>query len=250
MRGRVRWRMRNLAVLVWLALAAASLGGRAQADEGGKRGKTTVSSEESGKRSGARAAVIVVQGPKVDPFFGVYTFEVAAALLRKLSYSVVPPKVAAERWRKLAGGGDCAKDESCLRSLARELAAPSILVVQLGAAARKKVWVHTQAFVVYDGKIERSALLKASGAEGEITSLMQKSSRDLQALPRPCEYALDSAALALDIQVDEREIKQDATKRFFLSPGSHTMNLRAQGRDPWQGEVRCEAGRSYRVHVR
>jgi len=194
-----------------------------------------------------RAAFAIAAPADVDPFIPAYIFQVGATVLHNEGFLVAPPNIAAERLR--SAGNDvraCVADERCAERLARQLDVP-VLVLAEATAARRRIVLHAVAFTFIDGEIERVSELDATGGEQEIAARVRDFTAALTRAPHPCTVDVRGPP-GVNVDVAIAGVANGPPR--FLRPGPREMVVRAHGRDPWRGTLRCEPGRRYRIHVR
>ena len=193
------------------------------------------------------AAVLVAGAPESDVFLRAYSFEVSATALRQRGFHVAPLQLTTSRLtaegRDAAG---CLDDATCLRAVAAELGAPTLVLVR----ARKDGDRWRLALQI--ARVE-DAVSATEGAEvaGNVSEIYERVGAVLAAgLPAspPCVVQLGGPP-ELRLRVDDRERPLEAG-RVFVAPGRHRLELRLPGRGAWRGSLRCDDGRTYRMEAR
>ncbi|MEO0324524.1 MAG: hypothetical protein AAF447_16295 [Myxococcota bacterium] len=192
------------------------------------------------------AAVLVAATPVSDVFLRAYAFEVTATALKELGFHVAPLQLTASRLSAAGRSpGACQEDAECLREVAAELGAPTLVLVR--ATKSGEAWQLGLRTSRVEVDVVTSAPTEIEGTVSDIFAgvapvLAEELPGDL-----PCVVQIEGPAeLQLRVDGDERRV---SAGRAFIGPGAHRVELRAPGRAPWRGRLRCEGGRTFRMEA-
>ncbi|MGB0680360.1 MAG: hypothetical protein ACPGUV_11920 [Polyangiales bacterium] len=189
---------------------------------------------------------------KAGTFLQVFTYEVAAGVLRQSGYKVAPRKVASDRLKQSRSAAlDCAARDDCVRALATELRTPMLLFITLEPAKRRRVQLNAQGVVITTTRIERLPPVVARGKEKQVADQVRRAAAALAEQPAPCTLEV-AARVAGHFRVDTASSQPLSTAPLFLTPGKRHIWVQDKERKapPFEGELQCDSGRRYRMHVK
>ncbi|MEM9192615.1 MAG: hypothetical protein AAGF12_25800 [Myxococcota bacterium] len=180
-----------------------------------------------------------------DSFIQVYLSEILARVLRANAFEVVPPVLTLHHLERLGGGTGCVDRDPCIRSLAHDVAAPTLILVEArslddGFALRVRV------AVVSLQRIVRAPPVDATGTEAETAEQILATATEVAQRVPPCQITVD-ASMDIDVQVGDQTVSDFP---LFLDSGAHELTIRADGRQPATVAMECDGGHRYRLRVR
>ncbi|MEM1416010.1 MAG: hypothetical protein AAGH15_13975 [Myxococcota bacterium] len=229
--------MRSAAALLLALVAALASFAEAQSN-------AAVSAAEPAPPS---AAVLVAGAPEADLFRRAYAFEVTASAMSELGFRVAPLQLTTSAMGR--GGADaetCVADRACLRRVAAELGAPTLVVAH--AAKRRDRWRLRLQLWQVRAEAEPGAQAEIIGNANELLGSTLPLLRARVPEEAPCVVQLAGPPGML-LRVDGEERLAEAG-RVFVGPGRHALELVAAQRAPWRGTLRCVGGRTFRVEAR
>ncbi|MCC7536128.1 MAG: hypothetical protein IT379_07940 [Deltaproteobacteria bacterium] len=203
----------------------------------------------SAARAEGRAAVVVAAAETLDPFVSAYAFEVASAVLRASRFDIAPRAVTHARLlARTSRDPRCAAMPSCLAMVAGDVGAPTLVVIELEAAERRRFVARIATYEISERGPVRVEAAEVTGNETAMAERVRDMVTRLAERPAPCTVSI--ASQAGDARVAVGDGRAATTRIRFLSPGRHRLRIEVARRAGWTGEMTCRAGGRYRVNVR
>lgn len=199
--------------------------------------------------SAARSAIAISTAEGTDDFVEAYLFEVAAGILRADGYEVAPANATAAHLDATGRTASaCAAEEACVADLARTLAAPTLLFIDVMQAEEGQVSVSVRGATVRVDGVSSSEPSTATGTETAMGEPVQVAAERLTDTTAPCHFEVEDSRLGVAVRVDGGA--PITSFPFFVEPGEHSIQVSAPRRAPHEGRFSCDAGKLYRVGVR
>ncbi|MEZ4338789.1 MAG: hypothetical protein R3B82_19400 [Sandaracinaceae bacterium] len=186
---------------------------------------------EATARTG-RAVVFLDADEGVEPFLGVFLYEVVAGRLRDHGFAVVRGDASAEASAPLT----CLASRECARATMARRSAPFAIALHLAERDGR--------LTVTWARSDGVATTPLEGDEGTVAAALVEALGALEPARLPCVWTLE-ASVAATIEIDGARARAPGV----VDPGSHRVTVRAPDRDPWSGPLTCAGARVLRVHA-
>lgn len=179
-----------------------------------------------------RAVVFLDAEEGVEPFLGVFLYEVVAGQLREHGFAVVHGEVAAEP----TSPRECLASPDCARDVMARLSAPFAIALHLAMTDGR--------LTVTWARSDGADTPPLAGDEGAVAAALAEAIGAIEPAVLPCVWTLESSVGAR-VEVDGAPTGAPGV----VTAGAHRVTVRAPGRDPWSGPLTCAGARVLRLRA-